>query len=195
MSDVTFFIFVGVAVVVGLLLRRRAQKKVTRPVAAEPAVPQAQQCNATTGGALTRIKSLMRERGFLYGVFAGAGAVVLMTTVIFTKWSLLAPYLIAPLVGVFSYFFSRRDRGYKKLLHSAVTAGFVTLAITFWIHPEVFRTMFEPYIGGESFFRLTHNGGYRVYVFIGVLFILSLFTGYVIEGVIGMGLLIFLWCL
>jgi hypothetical protein len=103
----------------------------------------------------------------------------------------LAPYLLAPLLGILSYYCSKR--GYKNFGFSVVVTMLACTAITLWIHPEFFRAVIEPYVGEKSMHQLVDNSGMRLYMLIITLFVVAVLMGYIIEAIIGVVLLLFLW--
>lgn len=56
----------------------------------------------------------------------------------------LAPYVFAPLFGVYSYFFSESEKLYKKPVPAVLVSIATVVAIYLWIHPEVIKVATDP---------------------------------------------------
>ncbi len=85
----------------------------------------------------------------MFVLLAGVCAVLFFVTrgdFVEVTWNMVAPYVFAPLIGVFAYYME--NCGYKNLTYAILVTITASLAIYLWIHPEMLKSIVTPFIGG-----------------------------------------------
>lgn len=105
--------------------------------------------------------------------------------------SALAPYMFAPLMGLFSYFCS--DKGYKKMSYSVVVSIMTALGIFLWLNPWLLKDATTPFVGSEIVEKISNEGWTKVIAFFILLDFFAILKGYFFEAVfLGVGFLLIL---
>jgi hypothetical protein len=103
----------------------------------------------------------------------------------------LAPYIFAPLLGLYAYFFT--DKGYKKVLPAIVVTVATAVAIYLWIHPEVLRNATDPIVNSGKTKEIIAGSDYKLYALTAMILFVLVLTGYPYLAIIIFIGLLFLW--
>ena len=144
---------------------------------------------ATTGTAI--LIALWMYHGQLGALLVGSSSkVVGQVTPIYVEKEFLV-FLIAPLMGLMSYYLS--DRGYKRFSYALMITIATAVVIALWIHPEVLKEVVRPF-GTTSLVEHAKDSSSKFAVYLAVvLFILAVLSGKLIEVIIGTALMLILW--
>lgn len=104
----------------------------------------------------------------------------------------LPPYILAPLMAGFAYFFSDKKK-YKNLTYAIWVGVGTAVAITLWIFPDVLRMVTDPIIGDWSLKEFAGADNYKLCVLAGGILFLLLLSGYAYEAIILGVILLILW--
>ncbi len=197
MSQSMFPMFIVVcAVVSGLLLfylkRVKKRKEEEKKEQRESKPPQ--EASSTTPSATKTILSTITKHTQIYVflVFSGIILVAIAIAVILYDPTLLTPYILAPLLGVFAYFFTSKEK-YKNWKYGVAVTVATAVAITLWIFPDVLRMVTDPLVGDWSLKEFAGADNYKLYVLAGGILFLLLLSGYAYEAIILGVILLILW--
>lgn len=199
---VLFGVFVATLIVKALLryIRKEDEKKKKEKAALANTDKTADE-KTLQAKALEAIKKVTSTTIFWYCV----GGIALLI-VFYLLWSFFAPvagipsagklnlmpYLLAPLMGLMSYFLS--NRGSKRLPFAIGVTVATAFVITLWIHPEMMKAVVNPFWSTSIVEHAKETSTSRFAGYLAItLFILAVLSGKLIEAVIGIGLMIIFW--
>jgi hypothetical protein len=91
----------------------------------------------------------------------------------------LAPYLIAPLVGLVSYYWSKW--GARSFGASLVMVLVTCFLITFWIHPGFMTAVLEPYVGPASMHQFVGPSNLKLFMVVTAVSLVAVIMGYIFH--------------
>ena len=104
----------------------------------------------------------------------------------------LLVYIIAPVMGLMSYFLS--NRGSKRFFYSLMITAATAVVIALWIHPEVLKTVVSLFGASSNTKHAWGLGGLDFSECLAVvLLILAVLSGKLIDAIVGVLLMLILW--